>query len=199
MTAPLTSTYDAAFFEARATPEKLRQAVAVARSIRAALPQVDSALDVGAGAFALVNALLGAGVECVAGIEGSGFPLLYAWDRAAAYLYDLRKPVDLGREFDLVMSFEVAEHIEPEFEHVYLENVTRHVGGTLLFSAAAPGQGGHSHVNEQPQAYWAKRFTDAGLCLAHELRARLRAEWGKERASPWYVENLLVFRKPEAA
>lgn len=65
---------------------------------------------------------------------------------------DLRKPTVLGREFDLAISTEVAEHLKESFADVFVDNITN-AAKQILFSAAIPNQGGVHHVNEQWQSY----------------------------------------------
>jgi SAM-dependent methyltransferase len=61
--------------------------------------------------------------------------------------HDLREPLDLGREFDLVVTMEVAEHLPPDVADTFVESVARHVGKLLVWTAAQPDQGGDGHIN----------------------------------------------------
>lgn len=47
---------------------------------------------------------------------------------------DLCEPFDLDEKFDIITSFEVVEHIGHENLDSYLENIKRHLGGTLYLS-----------------------------------------------------------------
>lgn len=58
----------------------------------------------------------------------------------------------------------------------------------VLFSAAAPGQGGLGHVNEQWPAYWVERFERHGYRCSGALRWRF---WCDDRVESWYRQNLL--------
>jgi len=75
--------------------------------------------------------------------------------------YDLSKPFSLSRQFDLVQSLEVAEHVPESSAEIFVDNLTNH-GRIILFSAALPGQGGEHHVNEQPWEYWRRKFAARG-------------------------------------
>ena len=84
---------------------------------------------------------------------------------------DLAAPIDLGRQFDLVQSLEVAEHLPAAKAEQFVETLTAH-GSRILFSAAVPGQGGENHINEQLPDYW-RALPKAGL-----FRVRLSSSPG---------------------
>src|SRR4029077_19644174 len=74
---------------------------------------------------------------------------------------DLTGPISVERTFDLVVSLEVAEHLPADCSSGFVDALTR-LGPVVLFSAAAPYQGGAQHVNEQWPEYWAKLFSRKG-------------------------------------
>ena len=86
--------------------------------------------------------------------------------------YDLKKSLNLGRDFDLVLSAEVAEHLPLEVSDIFIDSIIKH-GKVILFSAAAPGQGGTCHVNEQWQDFWVKKFRERGYVPIDFLREKL--------------------------
>jgi hypothetical protein len=55
---------------------------------------------------------------------------------------------------DVALSFEVAEHIDPEYASMLVANLTRRLPTRVIMTAAPPGQGGIAHVNCQPKQYW---------------------------------------------
>ena len=65
---------------------------------------------------------------------------------------ELTGPISLGRQFDLVQSLEVAEHLPKTSAERFVQTLVTH-GTRVLFSAAIPGQGGENHINEQPLEY----------------------------------------------
>ena len=94
---------------------------------------------------------------------------------------------------DLAICLEVAEHIPT----AYAGNLCRllsNVAPTLAFTAAPPGQGGHLHVNNQPQSYWINLFLKNGMVYDPQAVARIRKAFGGRMLSD-YDENLMVFRK----
>ncbi len=102
--------------------------------------------------------------------------------------YNLKKPLDLKKKFDLVWSFEVIEHIHPEFEQIFLNTLVRH-SDRVIISAAVPGQGGHGHFNEQLPGYWIKRFSELGFQLNEDMTACLR------NIDEMHAKNILVFER----
>jgi hypothetical protein len=47
----------------------------------------------------------------------------------------------------------VAEHIPPEYESIFIENLISCNRKGIILSWAIPGQGGHGHFNEKPNDY----------------------------------------------
>ena len=101
-------------------------------------------------------------------------------------LQDLNCAVNLGRKFDLVWCFEVAEHIHPAYVHALMQTLTHHSDRVVL-SAAPPGQGGAGHLNEQPPEWWAAQFALYAFKLDTEATAQLQA------IAELHSENILVF------
>lgn len=92
---------------------------------------------------------------------------------------------------DLAICLEVAEHIPA----AYANNLCRLLSGVapiLVFTAAPPGQGGHLHVNNQPQSYWINRFSKFGMRYDAKAVNEIRAKFNGKMLSD-YDENLMVF------
>jgi hypothetical protein len=107
--------------------------------------------------------------------------------------HDLRVPLSMGRQFHLVVSLEVAEHLPGECAETYVDSLTR-LGPAILFSAAAPFQGGTDHVNEQWPEYWVELFGRKGFVVLDPIRKHL---WGRDDVDYWYRQNILLFVKRE--
>ena len=60
----------------------------------------------------------------------------------------------------------------------------------MLFSAAAPYQGGAQHVNEQWPAYWAELFSRRNYLPVDCLRRRL---WANPKVDWWYAQNAFLY------
>lgn len=149
-----------------------------------------SVIDVGCGTGTWLAAFRSQGVEDVLGIDGDYVDramLEIPSDRFRAH--DLVTPLRLGREFDLVLSLEVAEHVAAESADLFVDSLTR-AGPVVLFSAAAPHQGGTHHINEQWPAYWAERFGRRGYDVIDCVRRRV---WHNPEVCWYYAQNVLLF------
>lgn len=155
----------------------------------------DSVLDVGCGTGTWAARFAACGAKEVVGVDGD-----YV-DRARLKIpaeqfqaHDLRKPLDLGRRFDLVISLEVGEHIPRSDAETFVQSLVRHAE-VVFFSAAIPFQGGRGHVNEQWPSYWAELFAAHGYQAIDCLRAVV---WNDERVKWWYSQNGLLYATPAA-
>jgi SAM-dependent methyltransferase len=149
-------------------------------------------IDVGCAEGAFVKAAHDLGVEAV-GVDGAVPQERLIIPREAFRRVDLEsEPLpDLG-VFDLVLCLEVIEHLVPEAGDRLIKWLCG-LGDRIVFSAAAPGQGGMNHHNEQWPEYWMERFHRQGYLdddswLRHELSR-------DERVQPYYKNNILVFER----
>lgn len=117
-------------------------------------------LDVGCGTGVSLDYFLQNNVQCI-GLENSKVAIRLAKNPGKIYKYNLNKEVNLKKKFDLVWSFEVIEHIHPDYEKNFLKTLINH-SDLIVLSAAKPGQGGHGHFNEQPREYWISKFDKLG-------------------------------------
>jgi hypothetical protein len=108
---------------------------------------------------------------------------------------DLTLPWVLNRRFDCALCLEVAEHLDPQYAELLIENLTAHAD-TIFFSAACPGQIGQHHVNCQWPAYWQKLFNARGYACDDWPRWML---WGEPIVEPWYRQNMFVAKKTASA
>ena len=133
---------------------------------------------------------MGAGVDEAVGIDGAHVdPALLEIPRARFRALDVGRPFDLGRRFDIVQCLEVAEHLPAADARTLVESLVRH-GAVVLFSAAVPGQGGESHVNERPLSFWRSLFHASGYVPFDCVRAALR---GQGSVEPWYRYNTILY------
>ena len=149
-----------------------------------------SVADIGCGRGAWLKVWLESGTSDVLGVDGpyvpqEGLLVTSALFRSA----DLRSPIDLGRRFDLVTSFEVGEHLPLAASEAFVESLCRHAP-IVAFSAAVPGQGGEQHVNEQPYEFWRDLFAKRGYRLFDCIRPLIAQSRDVE---PWYRYNALLF------
>jgi len=166
------------------------------RSAREILPVVlawirpRSIVDVGCGTGAWLSVCRELGIEDYVGIDGEHVQeATLEIDRDRFRSFDLTKPLRLGREFDLVMSLEVAEHLPRASAPAFVDFLSS-LGPVILFSAAVPLQGGANHLNEQWPEYWARLFSARGYVVIDCLRERV---WANPNVEPWYAQNIFVY------
>jgi SAM-dependent methyltransferase len=153
-----------------------------------------SLLDVGCGDGHLVEQAAAKGVQSL------GVDLSVNGNATSSLLHaDLREPLTLEQRFELVLCWEVAEHLPAESADVLCDSLVRHLapGGTLLFTAARPGQGGHGHIHCMSPAYWREKLESRGLTYDARTSARLGTRWtAVAPRTPWYGANVQAFRDP---
>jgi SAM-dependent methyltransferase len=168
------------------------------RSARAVIPEVlrlvpaKSIVDIGCGQGAWLKACLENGVETIVGLDGDYVnrdKLLI--DREQFQAFDLQRPIPLTRRFDLAMCLEVAEHL-PAHSARGLVGSLAAAAPFVLFSAALPGQGGTSHINEQWPFYWEQLFTEQGMKKFDVIRPLI---WNNRSVDPWYRQNLYIYSR----
>ncbi|MBY0526617.1 MAG: class I SAM-dependent methyltransferase [Gemmataceae bacterium] len=149
-----------------------------------------SVIDIGCGIGTWLSVFLRHGVTDIHGVDGPwvGEAALHI-PRTCFRQHDLEKPVNLGRRFDLVTSFEVAEHLAPSAAESFVRTLTA-LGDVVAFSAAIPDQGGVEHVNEQWPSYWAERFQELDYVAIDGVRPRV---WHNADIWWWYRQNLLIY------
>lgn len=111
--------------------------------------------------------------------------------------HNLCEPLHVGRRFEWVLCWEVAEHLPPQAAETLCDTLARHLEqpyGRLLFTAAPPGQSGPGHINCQPKGYWRALLEARGLHWQPKESALLGELWllGAPKAR-WYGKNLQVF------
>jgi len=152
-------------------------------------------LDLGCAEGAWLEVFQAAG-SSVTGVDGDYVDRRRLLLPEASFVsHDLSLPLDLGRRFDLALCLETAEHLPPDAADVIVGTLTRH-SDLIIFSAAIPGQGGTSHLNEQWPSYWVARFADAGYEVFDVLRGRL---WWQQDIAHHFRQNMLVFARGERA
>lgn len=128
-------------------------------------------LGCGTGAMAYIAHKLGVDALGVDVAAAEGIPFLRR--------HDLREPLSLGRQFDLVSCIEVAEHLHAEFERTLVASIAAHTrpGGLVIFTAAQPGQPGDHHVNAVGSKHWEALFYAEGLNAHAEYTLGLSLLW----------------------
>jgi SAM-dependent methyltransferase len=180
-------------FYARIAPGSLSSARIVLRKL-SALSKFDSLIDIGCGAGTWLQAAKELGILTAVGLDGS-----WARDRNVALgnefvecqLADLNSYPNFGRNFDLAICLEVAEHLPASVAERFVRYISS-LSDTVLFSAAIPFQGGDGHINERWPAYWYEYFKGCGYECVDVLRWSL---WHEPDVEWWYRQNILIFSR----
>jgi hypothetical protein len=180
--------YSEAWYESVAGGS-LRSARTILKIVNEAL-HPKSVIDVGCGTGTWLKAWSELGVEDIFGIDGEYVrrdQLLISADRFQPM--DLSAPTQISRQFELVESLEVAEHLPSSAAEPFVAFLTS-LGSVVLFSAAIPNQGGVHHINEQWPEFWAELFSKHGFLLIDTLRDLV---WDNPEVDYWYCQNTFIF------
>jgi predicted SAM-dependent methyltransferase len=104
--------------------------------------------------------------------------------------------VEPKRKADVVLCMEVAEHMDSSNNEEIPQAILRCLrpGGFLIWTAAAPGQGGVGHINCQLKEYWKELFSRTpGLCHMPEVEQALIKDMQNGYHMGWFTQNLLVY------
>lgn len=191
----LEKTYDEKFFAKRNS--LLWRADILCPAIMNVL-QPESLIDVGCAIGDFVKWFNDNGINAY-GLEGSVAVRKYMVIPEKQFsIMDLRKSLLFThRSYDLAMSIEVAEHIEPEYAEMYVKNLIS-LSDRLLLTIAGPGQKGHSHVNLQPMEYWDALFIRFNYQRHAVIESKLKAELYPHQKNRWVnaiINNLVFYRE----
>lgn len=156
-----------------------------------------SVADVGCGTGCWLDVARGLGAEEIDGWDGEYARECLVIPERRFFAYDLNElatNAHAHRRYDLAISLETAEHLEPE-SAVGLVRLLTELSEIVLFSAAIPGQGGTGHVNEQWTSYWVKLFSDFEYVGEDVIRPRI---WEDQRIPVWYRQNTVLFYGPDS-
>lgn len=155
--------------------------------------QPRSVIDVGCAIGDFVKWFYDKGLDAW-GIEGSTAARKYSMIPERMFYLDMRKPHPMSLPFDLAISIEVAEHIEPEYAKIYAKNLIG-LSKRLLLTIAGPGEKGHSHVNLQPQIYWDNLFASLDYQRNTDIEYQLKEPLYVHKNNRWVnaIANHLYF------
>ncbi len=202
---PAEDPHDAAFFvqmrECREPYRRLGDAI-----IRIVSPMGEefgrgaTVFDIGCG----VGLQTGRFMECgwvALGAEHSPVAVEYREDGVNIVPFDLTKPKGArlseirNTRWDIVVCTETAEHIPTEHSAAIVKNVVDAVtkNGVIVWSAAAPGQEWHGHINLQKPEFWLELFAAHGWVPEVARTGALRDLMQRTQAQHWMgKENFFV-------
>lgn len=102
---------------------------------------------------------------------------------------------DNKRKADTVICLEVAEHIDKKYENEVAAAVAEATETFLIWTAAAPGQGGVGHINCQPTWHWEKLLIQNGLVRNSLLEKSLKLYIKEGYHMGWFANNLLLMER----
>jgi glycosyltransferase involved in cell wall biosynthesis len=146
-------------------------------------------LDIGCGPGMYVEELIDAGIDSF-GIDID--------DRVEGKPYLAKESIfDTKRTADMIICFEVLEHIDPMYADQEVDALINAVepGGTLILTAAQPGQGGVGHINCRKRQYWLDKLIAKGMIYQPELTADLIAFEKQGIHMGWFVNNVMILKK----
>jgi 2-polyprenyl-3-methyl-5-hydroxy-6-metoxy-1,4-benzoquinol methylase len=148
-----------------------------------------NAIDIGCGPGIYVNEMIKNNIDAV------GYDID---ERIQNKEYLIQKSLfEIEETTEFVLCLEVAEHIDGEMNDQIVEKVFDLIepGGTLIWSAAHPGQGGVEHINCQTKEYWIEKFENIGLTRDLELEENLMSYICSGYHMGWFRMNGVVFKK----
>lgn len=164
--------------------------LSLAEYITAVFAPPASTLDLGCGKAEYLAAFCAAQWRDLQGIDGT-VGLTEVAKYTNIQLHDLCLPLDLKRKYDLVISLEVGEHLPPQYESVFIENITQHAEKDILLSWAVDGQIGPGHVNCRGNQYIINQLSLHGFQYNERVSTGLR----QNSSLPWFKNTLMYFNK----
>jgi cyclopropane fatty-acyl-phospholipid synthase-like methyltransferase len=136
------------------------------------------------------------GVQTVHGIEPAPMdPEKFSHENATQFTWDATvdpEPEGILPEYDMIFSVEVMEHVARQYHTKIIDWMHSKNPRVVVFSAATPGQGGHGHIAERPQAEWIGEWTSRGYAIDTELTKQIKASCNRRNIN--HVKNLHVYK-----
>lgn len=153
---------------------------------------VTSLVDFGCGMGDYVKTFLRNNINAV-GFDGNpNTPILTS---NLCNVLDLSVPKKFEEPFDWVMSLEVGEHLPPQFEDIFINNIHNNNKHGIVLSWAVEGQGGHGHFNEKNNDYIKSKICKLGYINDIETENKLRSN----SKLHWFKNTIMVFRKSSSS
>lgn len=152
---------------------------------------LNSVVDVGGGTGGWLREFGKAGVARLALVDAAVVEPHLVVPRECFHAADLEQPLPALGRFGMAASLECAEHLSAARAESLVEWLTS-ASDVVLFSAAIPGQGGKSHINEQFSSYWSTLFGKFHFVRRDVIRQRILSD----ASIPWwYRQNIFLYVK----
>jgi SAM-dependent methyltransferase len=150
----------------------------------------ESVIDIGCGTGTWLSVFKSRGIQKILGVDGTWVKEEMLLIPKSSFLaHDLTQNLNIEKRFDLALSLEVGEHLEPKYARDLIKTLVR-LSPAIVFSAAIPFQNGTHHVNEQWPDYWAALFAEYEYVPIDCLREKV---WNNDQVAWWYAQNILLF------
>jgi len=149
---------------------------------------VNSLVDFGCGMGEYVKTFQSNGINA-SGFDGN--PNTPQLTNNVCQILDLSVPKQFDEPFDWVLSLEVGEHLPPQFEDIFIQNLHVNNKYGIVLSWAVKGQGGHGHFNEQNNDYIKSKICELGYLNDIKSENKLR----NSSTLSWFKNTVMVFRK----
>ena len=150
----------------------------------------NSVIDIGCGHGHWLREFQLLGTRVIHGIDGDYISKdSLAISPSSFTAYDLNSPLKVESHYDLAISIEVAEHLNPKSSDHFVESLCK-LSNIILFSAAIPGQPGHCHINANWPDFWANRFGQHGYIGFDFIRPKI---WHKEELLLCHRQNIVMY------
>lgn len=156
-----------------------------------------SIIDLGCGVGSYLEGAFHAGCKDIKGIELSyDMAKKYIIEDISPYISegDVTRDLGIDRRFDCVVSFEVAEHIDPNGTEKFIENLTDLSNGYIVMTAAPLGQRGTGHINLRDKTFWIDSIKAKGFLHQCELVELFWPIWKTFGTERYILKNLMVFK-----
>lgn len=157
--------------------------------------EASDCIDVGCGMGLIIERLQELAWS-VSGLDGAEAVKSCAPEsvRDSIFAADLTAPLPPMLRYGLVICTEVAEHLEPQFADVLVDNVCGLGSGPIFWTAALKGQGGTDHLNEQDPPYWIEKFVARGRTLDEPTTTKCRAMLRERVTGMRWMWHSVAFR-----
>jgi hypothetical protein len=155
---------------------------------------VKSVLDVGCGMGYQMQEFMKYCDEVV-GVDGSAYATQNSPVKENIFQHDYTiGELETEDRYDLCWCCEFVEHVEGKYVDNFLSTFA--FAKYVAMTHAVPGQGGHHHVNCQPEEYWIDHMVRYGFEYDEEFTNELK-EIAKTEGnySPHFVVTGLFFKK----
>ena len=164
------------------------------------LKTIDTFCDIGCATGHLIQILSEYNSISVAGVEYFEYQKNNAHEsvKDCINVLDIRDPLDIDLKFDIVNCTEVAEHIDPKYLDVFLDNLKKITGKYLIFSWSEtypPADAPPQHVSPLPHQDVKLIMDSWGFELDEEKTTLFNSiSRGYNNYYSWWKDNITVWK-----